>query len=476
MAKKGRPRRARPKAPDESAKPRARPKALDESAKPRPGALGAAVALAVVHGLWALFQWAQLMVARGGGDAFCGIDGSDACASIWDSPFASAVQHWTGLPVAGWGLAWSLVAFALALGALVRRARGRAPEPVWTAAVLTALAGVAGVVALAAASVAFGELCSTCAVTYVLVIGYAAICLREADRLRSAAVLRGGALAMGATLAAFLGLLYPGLHTPHAASDAGRALLERAAHRAPEPPESASGFSADGGPTRLSMDQMIADLPPPHRQALSDLIGLYAESGAVPLRPARSLLGPPRAPVRITEFTDVLCGHCADLHHTLEALGELLPTGSFSVEPRQFPLDSACNPELTHESTTPVRCLAARAQICLEASPRAFDFTGALFENGLDLTEERVFELGARFVSRESLEACVAAPETEAKLQDDIAWAAEHDIQGTPLVLVNGRKGSPFPPFLVAMVLSEGRTQHPAFESLPPPRAQAGAD
>jgi serine/threonine-protein kinase len=470
MAKRGRSRRARPKPPEESAAPEARPEPPDEGARPRPGALGAAIALAVVHALWALFQWGQLMVARGGGDAFCGLDGSDACASIWDSPFATAVQDWTSLPVAGWGLAWSLVAFALALGALVRRARGRAPEPVWTAAVLTALAGLAGVLVLAAASVAFGELCSTCAVTYVLVIGYAAICLREAGRLRSAGVLRGGALAVGATLVAFLGLLYPGLRTPHTASDAGRALLERAAHRAPEPPEPESASPADGGPRGVSLDRMIADLARPHRQVLSDLIGLYAESGAVPLRPARSLLGSAAAPVRITEFTDVLCGHCAELHHTLEMLGELVPTGSFSIEPRQFPLDSACNPELTHAAATPVSCLAARAQICLEGSPRAFDFAGALFENGRDLTAEKVFQIGARFVARESLEACVAAPETEAKLQDDIAWAAEHEIQGTPLVLVNGRKGAAFGPFLLAMVLSEGSPQHPAFESLPPPR------
>ena len=38
----------------------------------------------------------------------------------------------------------------------------------------------------------------------------------------------------------------------------------------------------------------------------------------------------------------------------------------------------------------------------------------------------------------------MASATTEAKLLDDIAWAVEHDIHGTPLVLVNGRKAPAF--------------------------------
>jgi len=342
--------------------------------------------------------------------------------------------------------------------------------------VLTALVGIAGVLTLAAVSLGFGQLCSTCAVTYLLVIAYAAVCLRETGRLRSAAVLRGGGIAAGATLASFLGLLYPGLHTPHAAADVGRLALEQAARGVPEAPPAASEYPSAGELPGLSLEKMIADLPELYRQGLSDLLGRYAEKGAVPLRPARSLLGSSRAPVRITEFTDVLCGHCAELHRTLEALRELLPTGSFSLELRHYPLDSACNPQLARESTKPLRCLAARVQICLEGSPRAFELAGALFRNQRELTEQKVFELAARFMSRASLEACAAAPETEAKLQDDITWAGEHEIEGTPLVLVNGRRGSAFPPFLMAVVLSQGSPQHPAFEGLPPPQVQASAE
>ena len=72
---------------------------------------------------------------------------------------------------------------------------------------------------------------------------------------------------------------------------------------------------------------------------------------------------------------------------------------------------------------------------------------------------------------REELKECIESRQTEAKLQDDIAWAAQHGIRGTPLVLVNGRQAPPFLPFLYAMVLSEGDLEHPAFEALPPPRS-----
>ena len=74
---------------------------------------------------------------------------------------------------------------------------------------------------------------------------------------------------------------------------------------------------------------------------------------------------------------------------------------------------------------------------------------------------------------RKSLEACLASPETERKLQQDIASAARFGIDGTPLVLVNGRRGTSFGPFLYAMILTGGDASDPAFASLPPPNPNA---
>ena len=79
--------------------------------QPAASGLAALAALGVAHALWALFQWTQLVAARTGGQSFCGFGdaGGQACTAVWDSGFASTVQTYTALPVAGWGLVWSLV-------------------------------------------------------------------------------------------------------------------------------------------------------------------------------------------------------------------------------------------------------------------------------------------------------------------------------------------------------------------------------
>jgi serine/threonine-protein kinase len=69
-----------------------------------------------------------------------------------------------------------------------------------------------------------------------------------------------------------------------------------------------------------------------------------------------------------------------------------------------------------------------------------------------------------------ALERCMKSPETEAKLRDDVQLALGLGIQGTPLVIVNGRTSPSLPPFLYALMLAGGRGDHPGFGALPPPR------
>jgi serine/threonine-protein kinase len=274
---------------------------------------------------------------------------------------ATLIQGGTGVPVAGWGLVWSAVAFALPLWALVRRARGHSIEPAWSGVLLTVLAGVASVVVLGSASLSSSEVCTTCVVTYALVLAYAAVCLRATEKLRPAQIRRGALLAVGATLVAFLALLYPGLRTPRSAAAERSAFLEaakRSIETEEKPVEVAKrSIETEEKPVEVKLrpdaarlDEMISRLSPELRQGLSDALGAYAGGDRVPLRPARRLIGPSTAPVRITEFTDILCSHCAGFHESLGVLREMLPSDSFALEPRQFPLDSECNPAVEKSS------------------------------------------------------------------------------------------------------------------------------
>jgi outer membrane biosynthesis protein TonB len=493
-----------------------------------------------------------MVLARRGSDYFCGLGETDRCANVWDSPLANAIQGATGLPVAGWGLVWSAVAFALPLWALVRRARRHSLEPIWSATLFTVLAGIATVLLLGGASFGAGEFCDTCVITYALVLAYAVVCLRASDRLRPAQIRGGALLAVSATVVAFLALLPPGLQTPRSSAAERSAFLEAAKRsleseakpgeaasrsmQAEEKPAEAASPStrveekpvevasrvvqpeekpvevasrviqpeekpvevasrvvqpeekpvevasrvvqpeekpveAELRPDAARLDELISRLSPELRQDLSDAIAEYARSDRVPLRPARQLIGPSTAPVRITEFTDILCGHCAGFHETLAVLREMLPSDSFAIEPRQFPLDSECNAAVPMSSGDGIRCLAARAAICVEDD--SMSFVDAMFDVQRWLTKEKIYQFASPFMSRERLEACVASPETDAKLQDDIAWALQLEIQGTPTVLLNGRPVPASLQFLYAMILAEADPGHPAFAALPRPQPRA---
>jgi protein-disulfide isomerase len=417
--------------------------------QPSPASVAALAALGEVAALVSLFLWGELVLAHAGGATACALSDPEACARLWDGPLASTIHRVTGLPVAGWGLAWALAAAALPLVALVRAAEGR-PRADWlSAARITAAAGVVAVLMLMAAALQARTFCVGCFFIYVLVSGYAGIALLGWRALGLPQRGRAALISLAAVAIAALLLLYPGLKTGSANPLVGGRS------------GTAAGFKAND-----DVSEFVASLTPPLRQTLADSLHQYRQGIAVPSGPPRALIGSASAPLRITDFTDIRCGHCAELHETLAALEREAPAGSFSVEPHQFPLDGECNPYV-RRGQDPVRCLAARARICVEGRPGATAYAGRLFGKQETLSTADVYALAEAVIPRRELEACVARAETSQKLQSDIELAARYQIDGTPLVLLNGRKATSFPPFLYAMVLTGGRTDHPAFATLP---------
>lgn len=432
--------------------------------------------LGALSGVWSVVLWMELVLLRSGGSSFCATGGKFDCSAIWNGAFASRIQSLTGLPIAGWGLVWSAVAFTLALTGLLRAAQGRPAQRVFSATRLTAIAGVLAVAVMLAASLAAGALCLGCIGMDVLVAAYGVIALR---RWRSAGLVewpRAAMLAGGAAAAAFLLLLYPGLHTPRSSGEAGRRAVEAAAALTIQPETAAPAAErGTGNPERdKAISDLINSLEPPLKQTLADSLAIYRASVPQPLPPPRALVGAEMSPVRITEFTDILCEHCAGLNQTLHTLREHVPPGSYSVDARQFPLDGRCNPLLQPgKEGDDVRCVAAKLRICAEPTGKEPDLASALFEKQEGLTGKEAIEIASRFLPRAQIDACLASPKIRAELEQDIAAAARFDSDGTPIVAINGRKGTSFAPFLYAMVLTRGKADHPAFGDLPPgdPRA-----
>lgn len=405
---------------------------------------------------WAIFLWYQLMVSRSGAEPFCGFGDSGDCAALWDAEFAARIHDLTGLPVAGWGLVWGAAATVLPIFALT------ASKDAWQrwiqACRIIAWMGVLGVVGLLIVSALAGLFCISCSVTYVLCLAYAGgalFGLPSFPRQRPW-------LAVAGTLGlAWVALLWPGMSTPKN--------LERAGQQAIA---SSQETTRDEKPT---LESFIAELDPNLRQGLSDTLTMYRAAPQVDGQPApRNLIfGNIDAPVLITEFTDTLCSHCATLHGNLTYLESIFDPSEFAVDGRHFPLDGNCNAHLDVRGPESVRCLAARARICAEDTGQGSELSAALYRNQRGLTETQVYELAAPFINRNDLTACVDSARTRDALAADVEFAWLFEPHGTPLVLVNGRQGNAFGPFLFAMILAQGNADHPAFGALPAPSPQA---
>ena len=205
--------------------------------------------------------------------------------------------------------------------------------------------------------------------------------------------------------------------------------------------------------------------------ALSTASQITAPPTAGSYPPAASY-GSPNAPVKLVEFTDIACPHCKHLVEALAQLRQVVPPEKLSVESRYYPLDAECNPTLPPNATdhSGLRCLGAKVQICLEGAPDFLALRDKLFEAQQGLTPAKLFDIASSgATSRPVLEACVGSPQTAQRLQQDIQYAQDYKIQGTPLVLLNGHEGMPIPAFLYAMVLAGGNGNAQAFAALPPP-------
>jgi serine/threonine-protein kinase len=413
--------------------------------------LGSAAALA---GL-AIYQWSELLVVRAGGTPACAVNETLDCAAVWNSPFAGRVHEFLGMPVAGLGLLWGLTALVLPLLLVVQQRKGTDVNAFLTAIKLWAGAGLLATVTFIAASAAAKAVCLTCLGTYALAITYGVGAFKLLPKPAwpdTRYLVPGGAWALVIAAPLFVVLLYPGARTPKSTSKVKVA-------------------GVDATATTEQLEAWMASLSPQDKLQAAYARSVYLNSKPrdVSAFPVRTRIGPADAPIRLVEFTDVLCGHCRMFEQLLGQLLALAPN-RISVEPRYFPLDAECNPEVQHSAKDGLRCLGAKAQLCLEQHPDFMTLRHELFEHQASLTPDFVFQLAAKAgMGKDALLACVNSPETQKRLEQDIAYGKAYGIEGTPLVLINGREAPPAPGFLIPLVLSNGDANAPIFNQLPPP-------
>ncbi|MBK6685211.1 MAG: thioredoxin domain-containing protein [Deltaproteobacteria bacterium] len=454
------------------ARAKKRDEAVNEGVAPRvPPVVGLSLLLVLGLGLslLALFQWAELLISLAGGEISCAIDERFNCAQVWTSPVAIQIHTLTGVPVAGWGLVYGLSVFGLTV-LLVRSALlGRSLAPGLHALRLFAGVGVLVSIALFLITVQLGTYCLTCIATYCLVGAFAAVAFRLRPEQPFAQV--GAAKVLGPAAALIVGawvvLLFPGSRTPH------ERVVDLGTKKVAPPP---AGQPPPPPPPGDALGQFLANLPPQGRQAVADGL-LEFKNGRPPpsaVYASRLVIGPRGSKVHLLDWSDLRCGHCRHLSEVMAQLEEEAP-GAFSHESRWFPLDGTCNPKVPPNMTDPtkVRCDGAKAMICMEGEAGYGAVRRAVFLEQQTITMDRLFQLAQEKakVERRVLEACIVHPDTQKKLAEDIEYAARYDLQGTPLLLVNGRSVHPVAPFLYAMILAQGDPSAPSFSALPPGQA-----
>lgn len=147
-------------------------------------------------------------------------------------------------------------------------------------------------------------------------------------------------------------------------------------------------------------------------------------------------LGPPNAPITVVEFADLTQSFTSMWQPTLERLYEAYGGKvRFVFKQKLARMDSpAAN--------------VAEASLCANEQQHYWDFRKALFRDGRAVTPEIVKAAAkAAALDMSKLDECLASGRNKRNVEKNIAEAAANNIEGEPVVAINGVRLSGVQPF-----------------------------
>lgn len=150
------------------------------------------------------------------------------------------------------------------------------------------------------------------------------------------------------------------------------------------------------------------------------------------------LWGKEGAPVTIVEFSDFECPFCKKAALNLKPrLKEFEKNVAFYFF--NYPLDKSCNPYMQrdlHEHA----CDAAKAVLCAQVQGKFWPYHDILFENQPKFSMDQLKGYAQRTgLDVKKFEECLSSEETKNKVLVDIEAGKTIGLQGTPMVILNGR-------------------------------------
>jgi protein-disulfide isomerase len=172
------------------------------------------------------------------------------------------------------------------------------------------------------------------------------------------------------------------------------------------------------------------------RGELNDLTGDPLAENIAKFKLANApVLGDPKAPITIVEYSDFECPVCRSLH---DALRGLLPNyPQVKVVFKDFPLE-ALHPW--------ARAAAIAGRCAYQQDPKAFwKMYDLIYDNQDIISASNAWDKMLDYAGRSGLnvdafKSCMSSPQASAEVDASIANGKELDIRSTPTLFVNGRR------------------------------------
>ena len=172
------------------------------------------------------------------------------------------------------------------------------------------------------------------------------------------------------------------------------------------------------------------------RGELNDLTGDPLAENIAKFKLANApVLGDPKAPITIVEYSDFECPVCRSLH---DALRGLLPN---------YPLVKVIFKDFPLEALHPWARTAAIAGRCAyQQDPKAFwKMYDLIYDNQDIISASNAWDKMLDYAGRSGLnvdtfKSCMSSPQASAEVDASIANGKELDVRSTPTLFVNGRR------------------------------------
>jgi len=151
------------------------------------------------------------------------------------------------------------------------------------------------------------------------------------------------------------------------------------------------------------------------------------------------VLGDPKAPFTVVEFADFQCPYCSkiapEIHDLVQANADV------KLMFKNYPISSDCNPNVA-EPRHAFACKAAAAAECARKQGRFWELNRLLFLNQDNLDDDGITYMAEQAqLDVPALESCMTDPAIVKGIHEDVASAAQVEVDGTPALFLKPGEG-----------------------------------